>query len=170
MSFLDDYEGTERIDFPGGYWVDVKRCLSHPELQRVQAKLGAGKQSVDLSGRQFATVDPNAYEDEMLVVSITGWNLDGKDGILPFAPEKALRASLDRLAGKVTSAIFAKCNELNGPASRQEQARFPDPGGGRGAGGDGGAAGTGVLPGPEGVLGAARGDEGDAEGAAVAVG
>ena len=39
--FLAAYEGTERIPLPGGYWVDVKRCLSSAEYAPVELALGS---------------------------------------------------------------------------------------------------------------------------------
>jgi hypothetical protein len=157
--FLSAYDGTERLEFGRGYWADVKRCLSHAEQQRAQAKLGAGRQSVDMSGRMSAVVDMNAFETEMIVLSVVGWNFDDDDGtIWPLAPEAALRESIARLPAPVASRIFQVCNEFNGPMEGREAATFPGPGVGGDQGGVVGAAGAGVVPDPESVLGEAGAD------------
>lgn len=157
--FLSAYDGTERVEFGRGYWADVKRCLSHAEQQRAQAKLGAGRQSIDLSGRASAVVDMNAFETEMIVLSLVAWNLDDEDGtVWPLAPDKARRESVARLPASVAASIFQKCNELNGPMDKREAAGFPGADLGGGEVGDGGAAGVGVVPDPAGVLGEAGPD------------
>lgn len=182
--FLSHYDGTERIDLGDGYWVDVKKCLSHTELQFAQAMMGAGRQNVDLSGRQFATIDMNAFETELIVQSLVDWNIDDPDGTIwpldaghdrrrpgdlnPYPQGCPRRQSVARLPAPVTAVIFARCNELNGPLSKTEQARFPDPDGGGDPGWDGGTPGTSVVPDPEGVLGTAGGDEGNPGGPPVA--
>lgn len=153
--FLSAYEGVERIELGRGYWVDVKRCLSHFELQQAQAKMGAGRQTVEATGRQYATIDMNAFENELIVLSVVDWNLDDENGqTWPLAPDAARRRSVARLPAAVASQIFTRCNELNGPAPAREAAQFP----GEGLGGDpvrdAGADGVGVLPDPAGVLGA----------------
>lgn len=157
--FLSAYDGIERIEFGRDYWADVKRCLSHAEQQRAQAKMGAGRQSVDMTGRQFATIDMNAFETEMIVLSLVAWNLDDEDGKpWPLEPESARRASVARLPASVASQIFQVVNALNGPMENREAATFPGPGVGGDQSGVGGSAGVGVLPDPQGLLGTAGAD------------
>lgn len=167
--FLSAYDGVERIDLGRDYWVDVKRCLSHFELQQAQAKMGAGRQTVETTGRQYATIDMNAFENEMIVLSVVDWNLDDENGgKWPLAPERALRQSVARLPAAVASQIFTRCNELNGPAPAREAAQFPGEDLGGDPVGDGGPAGVGVLPDPPGVLGEAWTDPSGFAGASVA--
>ena len=157
--FLSAYDGVERIDLGRDYWVDVKKCLSHAELQRTQAKMGAGRQTVVATGRQYATSDMNAFENEMIVLSVVDWNLDDADGQKwPLQPEAARRASVARLPASVAAAIFQRCNELNGPRSNREAASFPGEGVGGDSGGQPGADGVGELPDPAGLLGEAGAD------------
>lgn len=182
MDFLSLNEGTERIELGNGFWVDVKKCLTHEEKQFAQAKLGAGRQSVDMGGRRFAEVDPNGFETELIVQSLVDWNLTDKDGLLPldagarfagrgnenpWPPGCPRRVSVARLPGWATTLIYNRCNELNGTDSK-EAATFPDRLGEGGEGRDGGAAGTAVVPDPGGVLGAPGGDEGEPGHPAVA--
>lgn len=167
--FLSAYDGTERIDLGRGYWVDVKRCLSHSELQQAQAKMGAGRQTVEASGRQYATIDMNAFENELMVLSIVDWNVDDEDGtVWPLAPEAVRRRSVARLPGPIAAQIFARCNELNGPQSNREAAQFPGGDLGGDQVGDAGAAGVGELPDAPGVLGTPGDDSAGFGGSAVA--
>lgn len=166
--FLSAYDGVERIEFGRGYWVEVKQCLTHAELQLAQAKMGASRQTIDESGRR-ATVDMNAFETELIVLSLVDWNLDDDKGEKwPLAPDRARRDSVARLPGSVASAIFQRCNELNGPQSKREAATFPGEVVGGDPDGDPGAAGIGVVPDPAGLLGEARPDPGGSGVPAVA--
>jgi hypothetical protein len=159
--FLSAYDGVERIELGRGYWVDVKQCLSHAELQLAQGKMGAGRQTVEAGGRQYATLDMNAFETELIVLSLVDWNLTDQQGVLlPLTPDRARRDSVARLPGSVTSVIFKRCNELNGPQSTREAATFPDEAVGGDPDGDLGSPGAGVVPDPAGLLGEAGADPG----------
>lgn len=127
MSFFDAYEGTERIPLGGIYWADVKKSLTGPEYGRVQANLGAGKQTINASaGAQLLRIDPEAAQYEMLFQAIQDWNLDDRDGVLPLEPEAAKRASIRRLPASVLMEVYKFCDELYGPRKGDEAARFPD--------------------------------------------
>lgn len=128
MGFLSAYSGTRRIDLGGGYWVDVKECLSIVEKQRAEKALTSDP-TVDMNGRGTAKVDMPAFHNEMLVHSIVAWNLDEDDGtIWPLAPELVKRKSIARLPAPVFDTILKVVDELNGPQSPQERAQFPEPG------------------------------------------
>lgn len=158
--FLSAYDGVERIELGRGYWVDVKMCLSHAELQLAQGKMGAARQTVE-AGRQYATLDMNAFETELIVLSLVDWNIDDDKGVKwPLAPDRARRDSVARLPGSVASQIFQRCNELNGPQDKREAATFPDEAVGGDPDGGLGPAGAGVVPDPAGLLGEARPDPG----------
>jgi hypothetical protein len=162
--FLSDYEGTEQIDLPGGYWVKVKKCLSSAEYAPVEAALGS-RQHVSTSskgGVQFTDIDTREAQIRMLLASIEEWNLDEKDGTTPWAlsPDKAKRANIERLPAKIRMKIYQRCDELNGPEDPEEQARFPDEAVGSDPDGDAGTGGAPGLPDGAGVLAAARPDEG----------
>jgi hypothetical protein len=174
--FLAAYEGTERIPLAGGYWVDVKKCLSSAEYAPVELALGS-RQHVSASakggGVQFTDIDTREAQIRMLVASITDWNLDDDhddpEGTKwALAPDKVKRANIERLPAKIRMQVYKRCDELNGPPEEAEQAAFPgeaERGDPDGDPGPGGAAG---LPDREGVLAAARPDEGDAQDAAFA--
>lgn len=128
MGFLSAYSGTRRIDLGGGYWVDVKTCLSIVEKQRAEKALTSDP-TVDMSGRGTAKVDMPAYHNEMLVHSIAAWNLDEDDGtVWELTPEPVKRRNIARLPAPVFDAILKAVDELNGPQSTQERAQFPEPG------------------------------------------
>lgn len=168
--FLSLYSGTERVDLGDGWWVDLKRSLTHDEWTRVQAKLGAGRGTANLStGEQVSNVDYTAYLTEMVTLSIADWNLtDETERVMRLAPEAELRRNVARLPAEVTTTLFNKCNTLNGPRDKPEAARFPEPPGDSGQERETGAPGTGVLPDPGGVLGPPGGDQGNPGAAALA--
>jgi hypothetical protein len=125
--FLSEYEGTERVELGGGYWVDIKRCLSRAEYQRVQDLLGAGKQTINMSGTRLMQMDVGGSQEEMLFQSITDWNLDDENGVKwPLSPEKDKRANIRRMPASAFNDVFAACDELNGPRAGKEAAQFPE--------------------------------------------
>ena len=165
--FLSAYEGTERVDLGGGYWADVKKCLSKKENGAVETAMGS-RQRVDVSaGRQFANIDTGAARVEMVIASLVAWNLDDADGtIWPLGPDKApfppgcpRRQSVDRLPAPVFDQIWKRCDELNGQEAPAGRKRFPDPAELGDPDGDGGPAGPAGLPDGAGVLAEVRGDE-----------
>ena len=128
LGFLDAYEGTERIDLGDDFWVEVKKCLTQGEYKKVEAFYGAGRQTLGMDGKTFATIDPAAAQEELLFRSIVSWNLtDAAGAVLPLEPDKDKRASIARLPKWAFIEIYAKCDELNGPRKGKEAARFPDP-------------------------------------------
>lgn len=139
--FLSAYSGTRRIDVGGGYWIEVKDCLSIAEKQRTERAM-YGTPTVDLGGRASADLDLTGFHTEMLVQSIVAWNLDDEDGtVWPLTPDKVKRASIARLPGPVFDRVFKVVNDLNGPQKPQESAQFRDAGG---CGDPDGDAGTGI--------------------------
>lgn len=127
--FLDAYEGVKRIELDGGYWIDVKLCLSSAEYRRVQVHLGAGRQTLSVSGSGDTStqIDPSSAQDEMLFQSIADWNLDTDGKIWPLAPDRERKASIARLPASVFMRVYQVCDELNGPRAGKEAARFPGP-------------------------------------------
>lgn len=137
--FLSAYSGTRRVDLGGGYWVDVKKCLTIVEKQRAEQAL-ASNPTVDMNGNGSATMDVVAFRNELVAASITAWNLDEEDGtVWALSPEPVKRTNIARLPGPVFDQIFTFVNELNGPQSSKERAQFPvadvggDPDGNAGA-------------------------------------
>jgi hypothetical protein len=127
LGFLDSYEGEETVDVGNGYWIKVKKCLSSAEYKKVQAFFGAGRQTVTVGSSMSAQINPSAGQDELLLQSITAWNLDDADGtVWPLEPEKEKRASIGRLPSSVFMQIYQVCDEFNGPRKDAEAAQFPD--------------------------------------------
>jgi|SRR5579859_442812 len=153
--FLDaaGYGGTERIDLPGGYWIEVKRALSSAEYAPVERHLGTGRMAVRVDGgTQTITVDPRSAQEEMLFQSVTAWNLDGApwpDGTpWPLEPEKEKRKAIAALPVAVRMEVYEVCDDLNGPRSSKEAAQFPGEDLGGDPDGDGGPAAAYGVPDP----------------------
>lgn len=149
--FLEDldYDGSHRIELGKGYWIDVKKCLTSAEYQKVQNFLGQGRQPVKVGGdgTQMITVDVYAAQCEMLNRSITAWNLTGPDGAeWPLEPEKERRASITRLPMAVVIKVYQECDKLNGPRKGADAVRFPDEPVGGDPDGDGGPADPAAVP------------------------
>jgi hypothetical protein len=146
--FLDaaGYGGTEKIDLPAGYWIEVRRSLTSPEYEHVQHYLGNGRQPVRIDGPKVVTIDPAGAMREMLFQSVAAWNLDGPpypDGtIWPLEPDKARRESIAALPNSVLQEVYKACDELNGPREGAEAAQFPEGDVGLPEDGDGPAAGS----------------------------
>lgn len=162
--FLDatGYGGTTKIELGGGYWAEVKNCLSTAEKEWVDNLLG-GKQKVDVSvQRQYADLDIGGSRTEMVVQSLVAWNIDdpdgtvwpldaggkfaGRDGQNPYPPNCPRRQSVARLPAPVKDQIWAKCDELDNPRQGREAADFPDPDVGGDPDGDAGAASAPPVP------------------------
>lgn len=137
--FLSAYSGTRRIDISGGYWIEVKDCLTVVEKHRSEKAL-TGNPTIDAtSGRGTAQMDLTGFETELVTASIVGWNLDEEDGTpWALAPDRVKRANIARLPSPVFDTIFKVVNELNGPQPAKESAQFPDESGGGDPVGDGG--------------------------------
>lgn len=143
MGFLSAYSGTRRIDLDGHYYVVVKQCLSLMEKQRADRALGS-TQTIDISGKQSATIDTGAYAIAMVTASIVEWNLDEEDGtVWLLSPEPVKRRNVERLPAPVFDRIYQEIDALNSPRSKDEQVRFPADGVGGDPDGDAGAG----LPG-----------------------
>lgn len=156
------YEGTEEIDLGNGYWVQIKRCISQAEYQRVQDHLGGGKMNVNLNGSRFAQMDVGASQVELVAASITDWNLDDDNGEKwPLTPLPALKASIARLPSPAFMKVWQACDELNGPRKGTDAVSFPDGPVGGDQDGDPGASGLPEVPDGAGVV-EADGPGGDA--------
>jgi hypothetical protein len=168
--FLSAYEGTETVDLGDGWWVKVKKCLSSTELGWAQSAMGADKQRVD-GNSQYADLNVQAFQRELIVQSLDSWNLTDADDVLlpldagpvpvrhgqnPYPPNCPRRASVGRLPAPVFEQVYDKCNEQNGTRGTDEAARFPDePVGGDPDGGDGTGSAP-AVPEGEGAVAAAR--------------
>lgn len=136
--------------------MDVKRSLTSGEYEHVQRYLGNGAQAVRVDGPKVVNIDPGAAMREMLFRSVTAWNLDGApypDGtVWPLEPDKARREAIASLPNSVLQTVYARCDEMNGPRTGEEAARFPGEPVVGAADGLGGAAGADGVPRRQGVL------------------
>lgn len=116
-----------------------------------------GKTRVEMgSAKQYADVDTRAGRVEMVVQSLTAWNLDDDDGtgwpldsgidtpprpgVNPYPPGCPRRKSVARLPSPLFDLIWAECDRLNGPRKGAEAAGFREEPGDSGPDGDAGAA------------------------------
>jgi hypothetical protein len=159
--FLAAYEGTEHIDLGDGWWVKVKKCLSSTELGWAQSAMGADRQRVEGNGNQYADLNVQQFQRELIVQSLDSWNLtDAADAPLPldagpvpvrhgqnpYPPGCPRRVSVGRLPSPVFAKVYEVCNAANGTRDAGEAARFPDPAVGGDTDGDAGAGSTDGLP------------------------
>ena len=136
MGFLSAYAGTRRVDVGGGYWIEVKECLTAIEKHRAEKALASPM--LDMNGNGSAALDSPAFRTEMMCASIVGWNLDEDDGtVWLLAPDRAKRANIARLPASVFDTVYQVVDELNAPQSAAERSRFPAAGVGGDPDGDG---------------------------------
>lgn len=129
--FLSLYNQTDRVDMGGGYYVDIKRFLSDAEHDRAQRALVSPRIETTVSGdgdsapKSVATVvDQQAYNHEVMVMAIVGWNLTDEQGEpLPLPPymdppksgndvaNTVRRASIRRLPAFATQRILKQISD-----------------------------------------------------------
>lgn len=164
MGFLSAYEGIERVELDGGYWIDIKKTLSAAEMQHAE-KILAARPTVDPgTGRGEAQIDSAGYRNAMLSNSIVAWNLDEEDGT-PWAltPIGAKHRNIARLPSPVYETVWKKVNTQNARTTTEERAQFPDEAERGPADGDGWTADPDDLPAGTGTVataGAAPGGPG----------
>jgi hypothetical protein len=140
VGFLSAYSGTQKIDLGGGYWIEVRECLSIVDKQRAEKAL-ASSPKVDMSGNGTVSLDTVAFHNAMLEASIVAWNLDDDNGtVWALAPSNVKRDNIARLPAPVFDQVWQVVNDLNGPRERADQVRFPEPGVVGDQVGDGGSA------------------------------
>lgn len=128
MGFLSAYSGTRKVDVGGGYWIEVRECLSIVDKQRAEKAL-ASSPRVDMAGNGTVSLDTVAFHNEMLEASIINWNLDDDDGkVWALAPSNLKRQNIARLPAPVFDQVWEVVNDLNGPRERADKVRFPDAG------------------------------------------
>jgi hypothetical protein len=137
------YDGTEKVDLAPGYFAEVKRCLSEEEAGFAESAMLGKVRAEMTANRQYADLDTRAGRVELVVQSLVSWNLveeDGvtswpldsgivttpKPGVNPWPPGCPRRKSVARIPSPLFDMLWAKCNELNGPRTSDEAARFPD--------------------------------------------
>lgn len=153
--FLSLYDETDRVELGGGYYVDIRRYLSHADTARAQRVMVPPryetKAEQDKDGKPgtvttAVTVDQQAYDREIMVAAIDSWNLTDRDGnplpLPPFVPptqvtgddaaNKVRRESIAKLPAFAATRILKRISD-NEKRGADEEAAFP-------SSGDGGAA------------------------------
>jgi hypothetical protein len=149
MGFLSAWDATERIDvsdlageLPGTWWIDVKKCLSHDEADRIMR--GVVRDSMDFrntsdDGKPTVKMSGDVVMNQqarIVATSIAGWNLtDDQDNPLPTTPFEALEHSLSLLPSPVYDRV-AKVVVAANTETKEETASFPTPSNGGDASGE----------------------------------
>lgn len=77
--------GIDRLELDG-FWLDVKRELSHGEENRRNEAVSTV--TVDPDGRSRVVVDPRKWDDALIAAYVLDWSLvDGDDQPLPVSIE-----------------------------------------------------------------------------------
>ena len=144
MGFLSAWDSTERVDvsdladdLPGTWWIDVKKCLTHDEADRIMRNVvheSMDFKSADNEGRPKVRMSGDVVMNQqarIVATSIAGWNLtDDQDNPLPTTPFEALEHSLSLLPSSVYDRV-AKVVIAANTETKEETALFS-------ANGDGG--------------------------------
>ena len=140
MGFLSAWDDTHRIDMSdlrgdpeGTWWVDVKKCLSHAEAERLTKQMM--KSTIKISGGKGGGVRTQMSTDAIVdqqsgivLESIVDWNLTDKNDVeLPLEPHEDLARSLAMLPAPVYDRISTYVVPANTP-NRDDEATFPDGG------------------------------------------
>lgn len=130
--YMTRYEDTERIEIPGGFWVDVKKCVTGTQMRKIRAKQitrGVEKYKDDTNEERVRSVIVNinadVYAYELAIASIVDWNFETAGVKWKLTPDSAKRANYDNLSEADQDLVEAKCVELNEVPSKKEAARFP---------------------------------------------
>lgn len=138
--FLSAYSGTERIDVGGGYWIEIKTCLSRADTEVAERLLSTATTVRDGNGERVT--DTAGYRTFMVAASIVDWNLDDEDGaVWVVNNDAAKRRNVARLPESVFTQVFLRVDELNGQKPTPQHRRdFRDRGDERDPLGHGGSA------------------------------
>lgn len=121
MSFLDHYEGTVRVDVGNpehGYYVELWEHASEENLEeaeRALTKMRITNNAPDIDS------DTVTYRRRMVLAYVKEWNLDDDGVIWPYTLE-----SVKRLPKLVFRQLWQVVDDLDTPASKEDQKRFPD--------------------------------------------
>ena len=134
--YLTRYDETQRVELPGGFWVDIKRCITGTQkraIRRKQITYGieevANPRGGPPTSRAVIThIDPDVFAYELAIVSIVDWNFESGGKKWPLSPEAAKRAHYDKLDEPDQDAIEAACTLANAEPTREEDAQFPTDG------------------------------------------
>lgn len=127
MSYEDDYDGTERIVLSNpDYWVEIKTCLSRAEKKEAEGALTRTTIGLSESGAESPQMTPSVaeYRDLMVLNSVVGWNITGKDGaVWPIDMEH-----IGRLKDADFSLVYKRVDQVNSAPTPAEAQRFPGKG------------------------------------------
>jgi hypothetical protein len=155
LGFLSAYEGIERIDLDGGYWIDIKKCLSAEEMQRAEKVLAARPTVNTGTGTGTTQIDPSGFRNALMTASIVAWNLDDEDGTpWKLEPVGHKTRNIGRLPSSVYEKVWKKVDAQNERSTPEGRAQFRDETVGGAPDGDGGAAEPDDLPAGAGAVAA----------------
>ena len=131
--FLAEYDAIERLTFGERWWVDVARYLSAKDTAAAdRALMPSNAFRTDVKAQHTEAeglIDNAAYQFEIAVRAIRGWNLtDHNDQPLPLEPEAARRASVEQLPDVVFKAIVAAVAIPGRDEAEQKSVGALDPG------------------------------------------
>lgn len=119
MGFLTTYDGTERVELDGGYWVDLRKHLSTGAKETADRHL---QTMTVVDGKPCPAPDVVRARQQLVLASIDGWNLDDDNGhIWPINIQ-----SVKRLPETVFDRLREKIEDLAAPLPAEERAQFPD--------------------------------------------
>ncbi len=108
-------DGVDRIEFEGGYWVDIKKMLAYGDVERLSAaRLTGLDPAIDPALQQqameqiVAGLDQEKTAVPLLVASIFAWNLPGPDGKVPPVDEASVRRLNPVVAAKLLAEVLAR--------------------------------------------------------------
>lgn len=135
--YLSRYDETQRVDLPGDFWVDVKKCLTGTQMRTIRGRqITRGIEDYkDDEGREMkrsviTKIDADLYAYELAIASIVDWNFETAGAKWPLNPEAVKRAHYDLLDEADQDEIEGVCIELNAEPTRKEGATFPVAGAG----------------------------------------
>jgi hypothetical protein len=95
---------TERIEFPGGLWIEIKSRL--PYRDRIAARRGLVRPDAEGNLVFKPDADLEEYCVRLLEIAIVGWNLRGPDGdVAPINRETILGLDEDLIVNPLLRRI-----------------------------------------------------------------
>lgn len=87
--FFSLYDGVDRVDLRGDFWVDIKRCLTQAEAAHANYVLVGDKIVREGNPDRLVNTmksDHQAYKMALLTAHIVAWNITRQGVTLPLPP------------------------------------------------------------------------------------
>lgn len=104
--FLSLYSGTERVILGGDYWVEIRQFLSNADYATAQRALFIPKVK---NQEVTATIESEAYQQTLVLLSIVNWNLTDENNVLMPVTIESVR----RLPQRSFLQLLDRITELN---------------------------------------------------------